>query len=250
MARLVAARCPTCGAGLKIDLDQEIVSCSYCNTSAFVKTRTRPVTQQALHQHVPVIDTTSRGLLPFVWIAVSAGVVVAAVAVLLAARSLRPAPLPPNADADEMPARRPTGEAMPYIPKPAEAARPAAPPEQEQEQSSERPSPSSSHNVRMGPLTVSGRLSTDVVQRIIRQNFGRFRMCYDQARVRAPQLEARVTLRFVIGRDGSVSNVSDGGSDANDASLVACVKAAYSGLSFPQPEGGIVTVVSPLFFRP
>ena len=53
---LVAAKCPTCGAGLKIDPGQELVSCTYCNTSAFVKTRTRPATQQVLQQRVPVID--------------------------------------------------------------------------------------------------------------------------------------------------------------------------------------------------
>jgi DNA-directed RNA polymerase subunit RPC12/RpoP len=248
MARLVAARCPTCGAGLRIDVAQEIVSCAYCNTSAFVKTRTRPVTQHVLHQHVPVIDTTNRSLLLPVWTALSVAGVVVAVGILLAARSLRPSPSPPSAEADELPARKRIGEALPYLPQPVEPARATSP--RDTEQRVERPSPTSSLNVRMGALTVSGRLSTDVVQRIIRQNFGRFRMCYDDARVRAPQLEARVTLRFVIGRDGSVSNVSDGGSDVNVGSLVDCVKDAYRALSFPQPDGGIVTVVSPLFFRP
>lgn len=56
VARLVAAKCPTCGAGLRLDPDQEVVSCTYCNTSAFVKTRTRPATQQVLQRRVPVID--------------------------------------------------------------------------------------------------------------------------------------------------------------------------------------------------
>jgi hypothetical protein len=176
-------------------------------------------------------------------------VVVAGVAIFLALSSRGARPLAPTAETDEMAAPKPHPiQALPYLPKQAEPARDASP--REPEQGSERPSPSSSQNVRLGALTVSGRLSTDVVQRIIRQNLGRFRMCYDQARARAPKLEGRVTLRFVIGRDGSVTNVSDGGSDVNDASFVVCVKAAYSGLSFPQPEGGIVTVVSPLLFRP
>jgi hypothetical protein len=197
---------------------------------------------------VPVIDLTSRSLLPLVWTAVSAAVVVAVVAIFLATSGRGAGPSAPTAETDEMPPPKRSIEALPYLPKLAEPARGAPP--REPEQGGERPSPSSSNNVRLGALTVSGRLSTDVVQRIIRQNLGRFRMCYDQARAGAPQLEGRVTLRFVIGRDGSVANVSDGGSDVNHASLVACVKSAYSGLSFPQPEGGIVTVVSPLFFRP
>jgi hypothetical protein len=31
---------------------------------------------------------------------------------------------------------------------------------------------------------------------------------------------------------------------------VSCVISAYYGLSFPQPEGGIVTVVYPIMFSP
>jgi hypothetical protein len=54
----------------------------------------------------------------------------------------------------------------------------------------------------------------------------------------------------VIGRDGSVSNVKNGGSDLPDNDVVSCVLGAYHGLSFPEPEGGIVTVVYPIQFAP
>jgi hypothetical protein len=104
--------------------------------------------------------------------------------------------------------------------------------------------------VRMGQTQVSGRLPPEVIQRIVRQNYGRFRMCYEQGLAKNPNLEGRVTVRFVIGRDGSVSNVSNGGSDIPDSSVVQCVIRNYYGLSFPQPEGGIVTVVYPIMFSP
>ncbi len=104
--------------------------------------------------------------------------------------------------------------------------------------------------VRMGQTTVSGRLPPEVIQRIVRQNYGRFRMCYEQGLSRNPNLEGRVQVRFVIGRDGSVSNVQNGGSDLPDSAVVSCVISAYYGLSFPQPEGGIVTVVYPIMFQP
>jgi len=55
---------------------------------------------------------------------------------------------------------------------------------------------------------------------------------------------------FVIGRDGSVSNVGNGGSDLPDSGVVSCVLSAFYGLSFPQPEGGIVTVVYPIMLEP
>ncbi|MEZ4226750.1 MAG: AgmX/PglI C-terminal domain-containing protein [Polyangiaceae bacterium] len=104
--------------------------------------------------------------------------------------------------------------------------------------------------VRMGATSVSGRLPPEVIQRIVRQNYGRFRMCYEQGLARNPNLEGNVTVRFVIGRDGGVSNVSNGGSGLPDSGVVGCVISAYYGLSFPQPEGGIVTVVYPISFSP
>lgn len=105
-------------------------------------------------------------------------------------------------------------------------------------------------SVRMGATTVNGRLPAEVIRRIVRQNFGRFRMCYEQGLARNPNLEGRVGVRFVIGRDGSVSNVGNGGSDIPDSGVVSCVISAFYGLSFPQPEGGIVTVTYPIMFSP
>lgn len=104
--------------------------------------------------------------------------------------------------------------------------------------------------VRMGATAVNGRLPAEVIRRIVRQNFGRFRMCYEQGMARNPNLEGRVGVRFVIGRDGSVSNVGNGGSDIPDSGVVSCVISAFYGLSFPQPEGGIVTVTYPIMFSP
>lgn len=104
--------------------------------------------------------------------------------------------------------------------------------------------------VRMGATTVSGRLPKEVIQRIIRQNFGRFRLCYEKGLATNPNLEGRVSARFVINRDGSVSNVGNGGSSLPDSGVVNCVIRAFYGLSFPKPEGGIVTVVYPIMFSP
>jgi len=104
--------------------------------------------------------------------------------------------------------------------------------------------------VRMGAVSISGRLPPEIIQRIVRQNFGRFRLCYENGLRNNPNLMGRVAVRFVIGRDGAISNVSNGGSDMPDGSVVSCVVKAFYGLSFPQPEGGIVSVVFPIMFVP
>ena len=54
--------------------------------------------------------------------------------------------------------------------------------------------------------------------------------------------------RPITNRDGAVSNVGDAGTDLPDKAVGQCVRRAFYGLSFPQPEGGIVTVVYPIVF--
>ncbi len=105
-------------------------------------------------------------------------------------------------------------------------------------------------SVRIGALSLSGRLPPEIIQRIVRQNFGRFRLCYENGLRSSPNLSGRVAVRFVIGRDGAVSNVGNGGSDLPDGNVVSCVVRAFYGLSFPQPDGGIVTVTYPIIFTP
>jgi hypothetical protein len=97
---------------------------------------------------------------------------------------------------------------------------------------------------------VSGRLPPEVIQRIVRQSFDRLRLCYENGLRNAPKLMGRVVVRFVIGRDGAVTDAVDDGSDLPSSGVVACVTRAFYGLSFPQPEGGIVTVRYPIFFSP
>jgi tetratricopeptide (TPR) repeat protein len=104
--------------------------------------------------------------------------------------------------------------------------------------------------VRMGAVQVTGRLPPEVVQRIVRQNYGRFRMCYEQGLARNPNLQGRVSVRFQIAADGSVTQPKNSGSDLPDRGVVTCVVDAYSALSFPAPDGGAVTVVYPILFAP
>jgi len=107
-----------------------------------------------------------------------------------------------------------------------------------------------SPQLRQGATTVNGRLPPEVIQRIVRQNFGRFRLCYENGLRTNPTLSGRVAVKFVIDRSGSVSTAQDGGSDIPDKGVVSCVVRGFGNLSFPQPEGGIVTVVYPITFSP
>jgi len=104
--------------------------------------------------------------------------------------------------------------------------------------------------IREGATSVNGRLPPEVIQRIVRQNFGRFRLCYENGLRNNPNLQGRVTVKFVIDRSGAVGMTADGGSDIPDGAVVGCVVRGFGNLSFPQPEGGMVTVVYPIIFNP
>ncbi len=103
-------------------------------------------------------------------------------------------------------------------------------------------------SIRMGGTSVSGALPPEVIQRIVRQQFGRFRLCYENALRIDPELAGTVTIRFSILSDGSVGGVTPSGS--MPAALQGCVAAGFRNIAFPQPEGGIVTVSYPLRFSP
>ena len=103
--------------------------------------------------------------------------------------------------------------------------------------------------LRLGATSVNGRLPPEVIQRIVRQHLSGIRACYESALAKEPTLAGTVKVKFVIDRDGGVSSVSDGGSDLPDATVKSCVQGTFKAMSFPAPEGGIVTVTYPIVFE-
>jgi hypothetical protein len=101
-----------------------------------------------------------------------------------------------------------------------------------------------------GVTTSSNALPVEVIERIVRQNFGRFRLCYENGLRGEPALAGTVRVRFVIEADGATGVVNDAGSDLPDAGVVACVERAFGNLSFPSPAGGAMTVTYSLSFNP
>ena len=110
--------------------------------------------------------------------------------------------------------------------------------------------PHGAPTLRPATTTVNGKLPPEVIQRIVRQNMGRFRLCYEAGLRGNPTLSGRITTKFVIGRDGSVSQAADGGSDMPNQEVTSCVVRSFQNLSFPSPDGGIATVIYPIVFTP
>ena len=100
-----------------------------------------------------------------------------------------------------------------------------------------------------GDSKQSGRLAPEVIQRVVRGNFGEFRKCYEQGLQKDPDLAGKVVVRFVISTAGKVSSAS-GESTTLPEEVKSCVVSSFRSLDFPQPDGGIVTVSYPIVFSP
>ena len=111
------------------------------------------------------------------------------------------------------------------------------PPEGADRQSSPRGKGAKAVGVRIGEVEATRGIPVDVIRRILRQNYGRYRECYERGLERRPDLQGEVRVSFVIERDGSTSNSRDGGSSVPDVAVIRCMANAVGGVSFPKPQG-------------
>ena len=109
--------------------------------------------------------------------------------------------------------------------------------------------------IRAGAISVSGRLSKEVIQRILRQNHGLLRRCYEKGLSEDPNLQGRIAVRFVINSNGSVGSAANASSSLPDSSVLLtdswffdCVVRTLDRINFPKPETGVVRVFYPVSF--
>ena len=103
--------------------------------------------------------------------------------------------------------------------------------------------------IRTGAMNVTGPLSPELIQRIVRKSGPRIRLCYENGLRKNPKLEGTVTVLFGVDTSGAAKAVRDGGSTLGDADVVSCVLRAFTNLSFPQPkEKDEVRVSYPILF--
>jgi len=105
-------------------------------------------------------------------------------------------------------------------------------------------------SIRLDGVRASGSLSRDDIERVVRQNFGRFRLCYEANGMRTqPSLHGRVTVKFEVSANGAVSLLIDDRSDLPDPSTVTCIVRNVGILTFPSADAGSMAAFS-LTFSP
>ncbi len=105
--------------------------------------------------------------------------------------------------------------------------------------------------VRAGDVHATGDLPVEIIERIVRQNFGHYRFCYEEGLRKNRNLTGQISVHFTIDADGTIgSDPTAGKSHFADRRVVECVLNGFRNLSFPQPQAGVVNVVFELIFLP
>ena len=88
-----------------------------------------------------------------------------------------------------------------------------------------------------GVTTTDGGLSREQVRRTIRQHINEVRFCYEQSLMSRPDLEGRVSVRFMVNADGAVGMSTVADSSGPTAEVGSCVSQAMRRWSFPSSSG-------------
>ncbi len=113
------------------------------------------------------------------------------------------------------------------------------------------PSPAALGVVGLGDPIVLGALEKDAIDQVLEPELAFFRDCYRTELAVSPALAGKVTVKFVIAKDGTVSSSTLKATTVGNPTLDACVVDRVAQLRFPEPRGGGLVIVSyPVVFAP
>jgi len=98
--------------------------------------------------------------------------------------------------------------------------------------------------LRSGPVDIRGGLSKEVIRRVVHRHLAEVRHCYEQQLIERPDLQGRVSVKFIIAPSGEVRASVLAASTLGHPRVEQCVVDAVARWTFPQPEGGGMVVVT------
>jgi hypothetical protein len=102
-----------------------------------------------------------------------------------------------------------------------------------------------------GDPIVLGALDKSLIDAVIKRNMAAIRYCYQRELTKNPSLGGKITVKFVIAADGTVSQATTKATTMNNPAVESCINGRFARFQFPQPKGGGVVIVSyPFIFSP
>jgi len=102
-----------------------------------------------------------------------------------------------------------------------------------------------------GSPIILGALDKSLIDRVIKRHMNQIRHCYQRELPKDPNLGGKITVKFVIAKDGSVSKASTKKSTMGNSAVERCINKRFHRFRFPEPKGGGIVIVSyPFIFAP
>ncbi len=99
-----------------------------------------------------------------------------------------------------------------------------------------------------GTPQVSGYLSAEQIERVVRANQAALRYCYETEVQRQRALKGKVMVQWRVDRSGAVPTARVTSSTLNNSTVEGCIVRQVRKWRFPKPDGGEVNVIYPFLF--
>jgi hypothetical protein len=98
---------------------------------------------------------------------------------------------------------------------------------------------------------IMGTLDKELIDAVIKRNMNQLRYCYQRELTRNETLAGKITVKFVIAKDGTVSSATTKSTTMANPAVEDCLNGRFMKFQFPEPHGGgIVIVAYPFVFTP
>ncbi len=102
--------------------------------------------------------------------------------------------------------------------------------------------------LQAGTPQVSGYLSAEEINRVVRANQAALRYCYESEVQRQRGLKGKVIVQWRVDRAGLVPSARVASTTLNDSRVEGCIVRQVRKWHFPKPDGGEVSVMYPFIF--
>jgi TonB family protein len=102
-----------------------------------------------------------------------------------------------------------------------------------------------------GDSIILGALDKSLIDHVIKRHMNQIAYCYQRELADKPTLGGKITVKFVIAKDGSVSRAATKKSTMGSPAVESCLNQRFRRFKFPEPkDGGTVIVTIPFIFAP